>query len=116
MTLSHRSWPDKQAWTEKAAAREQDGVAQQTLLRLAEDCEAIAGEIEAQQPGKPKPPGNPPQKPEPEIPPPIDEPPRPIAPPRPEPPPVPIRAREVGAGLTPLPLAGEGGAGTARAG
>ncbi|HUC67997.1 MAG TPA: hypothetical protein VMA53_21460 [Stellaceae bacterium] len=100
MTVLYGSLPDSQIWAEKAtalraaAARERDAVAQQTLLCLAEDCDAIAGEIEAQQPGKPKPPGNPPQKPEPEIPPPIDEPPRPIPSPRPEPPPVPIRARK----------------------
>ncbi len=100
MTLSYRGAPDKALWTEKAtalraaAARERDPVAQQTLLRLAEDCEAIAGEIEAQQPGTPKPPGNPPQRPEPEIPPPIEEPPRPIPSPRPEPPPVPVRTRK----------------------
>ena len=99
MTLSFRSLPDKASWTGKAAAlraaaaHEPDPVSQQTLLRLAEDCEAIAGEIEAQQPGKPKPPGNPPQKPEPEIPPPISEPPRPIPSPRPEPPPVPVQTR-----------------------
>jgi hypothetical protein len=100
MTVLYGSLPDRAIWTEKATAlraaavREQDPVGQQTLLRLAEDCEAIAGEIEAQQPGKPKPPGNPPQKPEPEIPPPISEPPRPIPSPRPEPPPAPIRARK----------------------
>jgi outer membrane biosynthesis protein TonB len=99
MTLLYGTLPDKAIWTAKAtalraaAAREPDPVAQQTLLRLAEDCGAIAGEIEAQQPGKPKPPGNPPQRPDPDQPQPIGEPPRPVPPPRPEPPPAPVQTR-----------------------
>src|ERR1700736_1002618 len=59
--------PDATLWKEKAvtlrhsARRQRNSLERQTLLTLAEDCDAIAAELEsqAQQPGKPKPPGNP---------------------------------------------------------
>jgi hypothetical protein len=79
-----------------AAAREPDAVSRQTLLCLAEDCEAIAAEQQSQQPGKPKPPGNPPseeKEPESERPSPIREPPRPLPVPPVERPPAPMPMR-----------------------
>jgi hypothetical protein len=92
--------PDKAMWSDKAvrlreaAGRQADTVAQQTLLRLAEDCEAIAAEMEGQQPGKPKPPGNPQEKPDTERRRPIGDPPRPVQTPPAEPPPAPLQARK----------------------
>ncbi|HZB91867.1 MAG TPA: hypothetical protein VE397_10525 [Stellaceae bacterium] len=100
MVRAQESAPRTAFWTQKATAlraaakREQDGVARQTLLLLAEDCEAIAAEIEAQQPGKPKPPGNPPpEEPDADRPRRREEPPAPIMPPRPEPPPMPLQTQ-----------------------
>ena len=73
-----------------------DPVEHRTLLTLAEDCDAIAAEMEmtGQQPGKPKPPGNPPTPPGRERPTPINEPPPPIPSPPIEPPPAPISTRK----------------------
>lgn len=101
MVRPQESAPIQAVWTEKATAlraaarREPDSVARQTLLLLAEDCETIAAESEAQQqPGKPKPPGNPPpEEPDADRPPPHEEPPAPIMPPRPEPPPAPLQTQ-----------------------
>ena len=87
-------WHERAASLRAAAARQTDSVLRETLTNLAEDCTEIAGEIEAQQPGKPKPPGNPPaEEPEADEPPPVEEPPRPMPPPRPESPP-PLRTRK----------------------
>ena len=71
--------PDATLWKEKAvtlrhsARRQRNSLERQTLLTLAEDCDAIAAELEsqAQQPGKPKPPGPMPA-------PPVDPPPAPL--------------------------------------
>ena len=71
--------PDATLWKEKAvtlrhsARRQRNSLERQTLLTLAEDCDAIAAELEsqAQQPGKPKPPGPTPA-------PPVDPPPAPL--------------------------------------
>jgi hypothetical protein len=94
--------PDATAWKEKAvnlrhfATQQRNPLERQTLLTLAEDCEAIAAELESQaQPGKPKPPGNPPRPPDREVPTPIQEPPRPMPPPPVEPPPPPVTARKL---------------------
>jgi hypothetical protein len=95
--------PDAPTWKEKAvtlrhsATQQRNPLERQTLLTLAEDCEAIAAELEsqAQQPGKPKPPGNPPRPPAREAPQPIREPPRPIPPPPVEPPPPPMTAQKL---------------------
>lgn len=47
-------WREKSATLRAAAEREPDPVARETLLCLAEDCDAIAEEQQAQpQPGKP---------------------------------------------------------------
>lgn len=93
--------PDLAVWRASArtlrhaAEREDDGVARQTLLTLAADCDALAAEHEAsQQPGKPKPPGNPPTPRDGERPTPVEEPPQPIPPPLPEPPPAPLSTRK----------------------
>jgi periplasmic protein TonB len=94
--------PDAAIWKEKAvalrhsAAQQRSPLERQTLLTLAEDCEAIAVELDAQshQPGKPKPPGNPPRPPGRDPPEPIREPPRPTPPPPVEPPPPPITAQK----------------------
>jgi hypothetical protein len=93
-TPSQALWRDKSATLRAAAEREPDAMARQTLLCLAEDCDALAEE-QAQQPGKPKPPGNRPSEEEPEFdpPPPMGEPPRPVPPPPREPPPAPVRTR-----------------------
>jgi hypothetical protein len=89
--------PDRGAWRKQAktlrmaAEAVPDRVARQTLLTLAEDCEAIAAEREAgDQPGKPKPPGNPPRPPGSDDRPPIKEPPRPMPAPPIDPPPPPL--------------------------
>ena len=95
--------PDAATWKEKAvtlrhsATQQRNPLERQTLLTLADDCEAIATELEsqAQQPGKPKPPGNPPKPPGREAPQPIREPPRPTPPPPVEPPPPPITAQKL---------------------
>ena len=95
--------PDATTWKEKAVAlrhsagRQDNPLERQTLLTLAEDCEAIATELEsqAQQPGKPKPPGNPPSHPGRDAPQPIREPPRPTPPPPMEPPPSPMTAHKL---------------------
>ncbi len=89
------TWKDQAAALRHSAQLQLDPVEQRTLLILAEDCEAIAAEIEtAQQPGKPKPPGNPPTPPGRERPAPINEPPGPVPPPPIEPPPPPLSARK----------------------
>src|ERR1700737_115285 len=67
--------PDATLWKENAvtlrhsARRQRNSLERQTLLTLAEDCDAIAAELEsqAQQPGKPKPPGNPHRPPSREV-------------------------------------------------
>jgi hypothetical protein len=89
--------PENAAWKAQAttlraaAAEKADPVARQTLLTLAEDCEAMAAETKmAGQPGKPKPPGNPPRPPDIEEKPPVREPPRPIPTPPIEPPQPPL--------------------------
>ena len=95
--------PDAATWKEKAVAlrhsaeQERDALERQVLLTLADDCEAIASELEsqAQQPGKPKPPGNPPRPPGRDAPQPIREPPRPRPPPPIEPPPPPMTAQKL---------------------
>ena len=95
--------PDAVTWKEKAvtlrhsAGLERNPLERQTLLTLAEDCEAIAADLEtqAQQPGKPKPPGNPPKPPDREAPQPIREPPRPMPPPPMEPPRPPISVQKL---------------------
>jgi hypothetical protein len=93
-TPSPALWREKSATLRAAAERQLDAVARQTLLCLAEDCDAIAEEHQAQQPGKPKPPGNLPPKEEPALdPPPIREPPRPVPTPPRDPPPAPVRTR-----------------------
>ncbi len=94
--------PDATAWKAKAvtlrhsATQQRNPLERQTLLTLAEDCDAIAAELEsqAQQPGKPKPPGNPPRPPGHEEPTPIREPPRPTPPPPVEPPRPPLTAQK----------------------
>lgn len=95
--------PDAATWKEKAltlrhsATQQRNPLERQTLLTLAEDCEAIAAELEAQgqPPGKPKPPGNPPKPPGREAPPPIQEPPRPTPPPPVDPPRPPATAHKL---------------------
>ena len=95
--------PDAATWKEKAvtlrhsADQQRNPLERQTLLTLAEDCDAIATELEsqAQQPGKPKPPGNPPKPPGRDAPQPIREPPRPTPPPPMEPPPPPMTAQKL---------------------
>jgi hypothetical protein len=92
--------PDATAWKDKAvtlrhsATHQRSSLERQTLLMLAEDCDAIATELETQQPGKPKPPGNPPRPPGREGPAPIREPPRPMPLPPVEPPSPPLSARK----------------------
>jgi hypothetical protein len=98
--------PDAAIWKEKAVAlrhsanQQRNPLERQTLLTLAEDCEAIATELEsqAQQPGKPKPPGNPPEPPDSDAPQPIREPPRPMPPPPMEPPRPPINVQKLRGG------------------
>ena len=95
--------PDATLWKEKAvtlrhsARRQRNSLERQTLLTLAEDCDAIAAELEsqAQQPGKPKPPGNPHRPPSREVPPPIQEPPGPMPAPPVDPPPAPLTAQKL---------------------
>jgi hypothetical protein len=90
------TWKDKAAMLRCSADQERNPLERQTLLTLAEDCEAIATDLElAQQPGKPKPPGNPPKPPGREAPQPIREPPRPMPPPPVEPPPPPMTAQKL---------------------
>ena len=94
--LDATAWKDKAATLRHSAMHQRNALERQTLLTLAEDCDAIAAELElqSQQPGKPKPPGNPPRPPGREGPAPIREPPRPMPPPPVEPPSPPISARK----------------------
>jgi hypothetical protein len=95
--------PDATVWKEKAvtlrhsATQQRSSLERQTLLTLAEDCDAIAAELEsqAQQPGKPKPPGNPHRPPSREAPPPIQEPPGPLPAPPVDPSPAPLTAQKL---------------------
>jgi hypothetical protein len=94
------TWKEKAVMLRRSADLERKPLERQTLLTLAEDCAAIAAELEtqAQQPGKPKPPGNPPKPPDREAPQPIREPPRPMPPPPMEPPRPPISVHKLRGG------------------
>jgi hypothetical protein len=93
-------WKEKAVALRHSANQQRNPLERQTLLTLAEDCEAIATELEsqAQQPGKPKPPGNPPEPPDSDAPQPIREPPRPMPPPPMEPPRPPINVQKLRGG------------------